>query len=133
MSYFGNRDTRGRNQQDGNQPRRRSALGLFFNPNLGASFRTLKESLYIFVRLIALVFAQADLIDRRHPAVTGADNQKYSLWDVLNLAYQRVEWRQENLPQTGLFVGVCVCIGLCALALVYAVFGILFGLAGPSR
>lgn len=102
----------------------KGALGLFFNPALGSSFATLKETGRMFIHLIALIFAQADLIDKRHPAVTG--KERYSLTDIISLAYERVEWRQENLAQISLFLAVCAALGICALGAVYAVFAAIF-------
>jgi len=122
MSFMGNRGN------DRDTKKKRSTMGLLFNPNIGSSLKTLKESLYVFVKLIALVFAQADLIDRRHPVITGVDNQRYTLTEVIMLAYQRVEWKQENLPQVSVFVGVCACLGICAMAFVYIIVGGAFGL-----
>jgi len=124
MSFLGNRN------DDKGSGKKRSTMGMLFNPNIGGSLKTLKESAYMFVRLIAMIFAQADLIDRRHPAVTGVDNQRFSLTDIIMLAYQRVEWKQENLPQVSVFVGVCACLGICFMSLIYVVVGGLFGVIG---
>jgi len=79
----------------------------------------------MFVHLIAMIFAQADLLDKRHPAVLGNDN-RYGLFDIVQLAYERVEWRQENIGQIAIFLGVCSCLAICALGIVYSLFSFVF-------
>ncbi len=112
------------------QPARRTGVfGLLFNPQLGMSFRPLKETGRMFVHMIALIFSQANLIDPRHPAVTGQGGQRFGLFDIIMLAHQRVEWRQENFSQCALFVAVVASIAICALTMVYAIFTLLFHIA----
>lgn len=111
--------------------RARGAFGLFFNPALGVSFGALKETGRMFINLLALIFAQANLIDKRHPAVTGTGKERYNLFDIIRLAYQRVEWRQENIGQISLFLAVCAALGILAMAFVYALMSMLF--VGASR
>ncbi len=111
-------------------PKRKvSAAGFMFNPNFGASFVALKETGRMFIHLLALIFVQAGLIDARHPAVISQDRGGYGLFDIVRLAYERVEWRQENLAQISLFLAVCACLLVCALGVVYVAFGILFSVA----
>lgn len=133
MSYhdrYSSRNRRGRSAPPVEKPARRpSTLGLFFNPQFGMSFSALKETGRMFIHMIALIFAQANLIDPRHPAVTGNSREKYNLFDIINLAHQRVEWRQENFGQCALFVAVVACVALCGIGLVYAMFTLLFSLA----
>ena len=114
-------------EQDRKPSRTRGALGLFFNPNFGTSLGLLRDTGYMFIQLIALIFAQADLIDKRHPVII---NQKarYTLLQVIQLAYQRVEWRQENISQIALFLGVCSCMLVCALGLLYALMSVALNL-----
>ncbi len=114
-----------RNRRFSNQPeppRRFSATGFLFNPSFGASFNALRETGRMFIHLIALIFAQANLIDKRHPAVLGKSKEKFGLFDIISLAYQRVEWRQENFAQCAMFLAVVFCILLCGASMVYAVF-----------
>jgi hypothetical protein len=128
--YQGRNSRRPRGNAPVNEPQRRpSTLGVLFNPQFGTSFRALKETGRMFIHMIALIFAQANLIDPRHPAVTNTGRERYSLLEIVNLAWQRVEWRQENFAQCALFVAVVACIGLCALTLAYAFFTLLFGLS----
>lgn len=130
MSFQGN--NRNRSSRNNRQPSRaRGTFGMFFNPALGASFTALKETGRIFVHLIALLFAQANLIDKRHPAVIGGSKDRYNLFDIIALAYERVEWRQENIAQISMFLAVCVSLAVIALGFVYALFSMLF--AGVSR
>lgn len=85
----------------------------------------------MFIHLIALIFAQANLIDKRHPAVIGGGKEKYNLFDIISLAYERVEWKQENIAQISLFLAVCAALGIVAMGFVYALFSVMF--AGLSR
>lgn len=129
MAYNNNSS---RNRRPGATPpasSRPSVLGIFFNPSFGTSFGAIKETGRMFIHLIALIFAQANLIDKRHPVVLGKSREKFGLFDVINLAYQRVEWKQENFAQCAMFVAVVSCIGLCALSMVYAVFIAFFSLS----
>lgn len=124
-----NRNRSGRNSRG--PSRARGTFGIMFNPALGASFGALKETGRIFVHLIALIFAQSNLIDKRHPAVIGGGKERYNLFDIIALAYERVEWRQENIAQISLFLAVCASLAVIALGFVYALFSMLF--AGLSR
>jgi len=117
---------RNRPSRDREPSKTRSALGLMFNPNFGTSFSMLKDTGYMFIHMIAMIFSQADLIDKRHPAVVGEGKGKYGLFDIIMLAYERVEWRQENLAQIALFLAVCCCLGIVGLSIVYALFAIVF-------
>lgn len=125
---YNNRNTQ-RNRRFNTQPeqtKRTSILGAFFNPNIGMSLNALRETGRMFVHLIALIFAQANLIDKRHPAVLGKSQESFGLFDIINLAYQRVEWRQENFAQCAMFVAVVACIFLCGISIVYAIFAAFF-------
>lgn len=132
MSYFGprsggNRPQYGRGPAQEPEPKRKTgALGFMFNPQFGSSLGTIKETARMFVHLIALIFAQAGLIDTRHPAITNQDRGQYGLFDIIRIAYERVEWRQENIAQISMFLGVCACLAICAVGIVYALFSILF-------
>lgn len=120
---------RGRGAVSEQPPRRTGVLGMLFNPQLGMSLRPLRETGRMFVHMVALIFAQANLIDPRHPAVTGQGGQRFGLFDVVMLAHQRVEWRQENFAQCALFSAVVASIVICALAMVYALFTLVFHIA----
>jgi hypothetical protein len=113
--------------------KKQSTLGFFFNPRIGASASALGESFQMLVRLIALIFSQFGLIDRRHPIITGQDRGKKSLFEVVGLAYERVHWKQENLLPNMIFLAVCSCIGLAALSLVYVVFTLLFSFGAAPQ
>lgn len=117
---------RNRSRSNEQPSRTRSTLGVLFNPAFGASFSTLKETGRMFVQLIALIFVQANLIDRRHPAVTGEGKRKYGLFDIISLAHERVEWKQENISQIALFLAVCAALAICGMGLVYGFFLALF-------
>lgn len=123
-TYGNNRNRPNRNQRE--RSRTRGTLGMLFNPAVGASFSALKETGRMFIHLIALIFAQANLIDKRHPAVVGGGREKYNLFDIIALAYERVEWRQENIGQISMFLAVCAALGVIALGFVYALFSALF-------
>ena len=114
--------------------RKQSTLGFLFNPRFGASASALGESYQMMVRLIAMIFSQFGLIDRRHPIVTGQDRGKRRMLEVVALAYERVEWKQSNLLPNMIFLAVCSCIGIAGLSVVYALFTVLFSFgAPPSR
>lgn len=98
----------------------KGAMNLFFNPSFGTSFGTIRETGRMFVHLIAMIFAQANLLDKRHPSVIGND-KRFGLFDIINIAYQRVEWRQENIGQIAIFLGVCSCLVVVALGVVYGI------------
>lgn len=117
---------------DVQQKRGRGVFGLFFNPQIGMSIRPLRETGRMFVHMIALILAQANLLDSRHPAVTNVGGERYSLFEILHIAYQRIEWRQENLVQCSVFVAILGSIVLCGMALFFALFTLLFH-AGAHR
>ena len=51
------------------QPKRRSVLGILFNPEISASMRPLGRSASMFVKMVAIVFATNGLFPRNHPAL----------------------------------------------------------------
>ena len=83
----------------------------------------------MFINMVAMIFAQVGLIDPRHPSVTNVGGRKYGLFEVIMLAYQRLEWRQDKFLQCSVFVAVMSCIVICAVAVTYAAFTLLFQIA----
>ncbi len=113
---------------DKNQPRKTSLLGLFFNPGFGRALNPAREISRHFVQILAWVFASSDLFPRNHPAFFDGD-ARLSLSDVIAVAWQRLRFSKDNIPQILLFFGVVASLVFSALAVIVAVMSLFSGRA----
>ncbi len=111
-------------------PKKRSTLGLLFNPDIGTTIRPLRENSRIFVQLVAMVFAAHGLFPRNHPALTGEPGApRLTLSGVIATARSNLFFTREGLPQVLVFAAVIGCLGLGVLALFTIIFSLFVGKA----
>jgi len=103
---------------DGAQPKRRSVLGMMFNPDIGASLRPLGETTSIFVQLIAMIFAMNGLFPKDHPALKGVAGAKLTLSEILNTAWSGLSFTKAGLPKIALFFAVAGTLAFSVLAVI---------------
>jgi len=109
------------NNKKDDQPKRQSLMGFLFNPEIGASIRPLGESVGMFVRLIAMVFASARLFPADHPALRGGDRRAtLTLAEVFRTAWGNLSFTREGMPVVLFFLAVVASIVLSILFMVMA-------------
>ncbi|MDR3448924.1 MAG: DotA/TraY family protein [Alphaproteobacteria bacterium] len=99
------------------EPKRRSTLGLLFNPEIGASVRPLAQAVEMFSTLVAMVLAMNGLFPKDHPNLTGAPEGRLGLKQVMVVAYRRLSFTRAGLPKVVLFFAVAGMMVFSALAL----------------
>ena len=115
--FFGKR----KDKDDATQPKRRSTLGLLFNPDIGASIRPLGEATNVFVRLIAMVFAMNGLFPKNHPSLIDESNApRLTLPEIFRTAWAGLEFTKAGMPKVALFVAVVGTLVLAALSIITA-------------
>lgn len=82
----------------------------------------------VFIRTVAIMFIQAGLLPRNHPAASyGApDVRKYGFFELMGESWRTLRQGSATPYQWGLFVAVCFMISYVFLA----AFQVLFGLSG---
>ena len=120
-----------RKDEDSTQPKRRSTLGLLFNPDIGASIRPLGEATTVFVRLIAMIFAMNGLFPKNHPALLDEPNApRLSLPEIFRTAWAGLEFTPAGMPKVVLFVAVA---GTMILAILSIVTALMAGFMGSAH
>ncbi|MFA6280308.1 MAG: DotA/TraY family protein [Bdellovibrionales bacterium] len=112
------------NDDDKAKDKKRSLLGLLFNPRFDRDIKPLGESMGMFVRMIAMVFAAHRLFPKDHPAMR--DNSlRLTLREVIATAYSNLSFTKEGTPQILLFgavIGTLVFAAIFIFALVMSLF-----------
>jgi conjugal transfer/type IV secretion protein DotA/TraY len=105
-------------------PKKRSILGMMFGLDLGNDIRPIGESISMFVRIIAGIFASAKLFPKDHPAFENPD-MKLTLAEVITTAWRGLIFTKEHTFQIFLFFAVVSSLGLMALVVVIFLFSLL--------
>jgi len=71
--------------------------------NLGLSF---SKIMFVFIHILGTT----GLIDRNHPCLRSENIGRYSLSEVLLMAWQNVKFDRQHIPQTVMFFAVCAAI-----------------------
>ncbi|HAX91560.1 MAG TPA: hypothetical protein DCY07_05040, partial [Rhodospirillaceae bacterium] len=88
----------------------------------------LRESVAMFVRFIAMVFAAQRLFPKDHPAMNDM-TQRLTLREVIATAYSNVTFTREALPQTIMFFAVVGILAFSALFVVLFLMSLFMGTA----
>jgi len=114
-----------REKKDSKEPKKRSTFGLLFNPEFGRDIKPIGESMGMFVRLIAMIFASNKLFPKDHPALMGVQGARLTMGEVITTAWRGLTFTREGLPKVILFfavVGMLVFTALFVLALFASLF-----------
>ena len=87
-------------------------------PQFKGTLTPMKEVFGLFVTTIGLLFVQAKLIEKDHPAITGAQRGPGAIVSMVADAATRLEFRRENLRQITIFYAI---VGM----LVFGVLGLI--------
>jgi len=118
-----------RDDKNSKGPKKRSILGLMFNPDLGSDIKPIGESVGMFVRLLALIFAMNKLFPKEHPALRGDPAARLTMRDVIGTAWRGLSFTREGLPQVILFVAVVGTLVFSALLVLTALLSMFVGKA----
>lgn len=99
-------------------------------PQFSLSFRGASHIVPIFMRTMALMFAQAGLIDRNHPATRyGIEGvKKYSFAELMGEAWFSLRNQNADVRQWGLFTSVVMMIAVFIAAIVTFMMNVVMGL-----
>jgi conjugal transfer/type IV secretion protein DotA/TraY len=101
-----------------------SVWGLLFNPRFGKDIAPLKDSFFMFARIIASLFAMVGLFPRDHAAFVNND-VTLSLREVMGTAYANLRFTKEGIPQILYFVAVVGCLAFSLLFVLTLLFSFL--------
>ncbi|MDP2206152.1 MAG: DotA/TraY family protein [Alphaproteobacteria bacterium] len=107
-----------------------SVAAFMFMPQFHLCFRGAAHIVPVFMRTLALMFVQAGLIDRNHPAsrygIEGV--KKYSFAALMGEAWFSLRSQRADARQWGLFISVIMMIAVFIAAIVTFMMNVFFGL-----
>lgn len=111
-------------------PKKRSVLGLLFNPEIGKSLQPLGETTGIFVQLIAMIFAMNGLFPKNHPAIQGVAGARLTLTEIFSTSWQGLSFTKAGIPKVILFFAVT---GTIVFAILSTITALLAGFMGTAH
>ncbi|MFN7114268.1 MAG: DotA/TraY family protein [Alphaproteobacteria bacterium] len=107
-----------------------SVAAFMFMPQFHLSLRGAAHVVPVFMRTLALMFVQAGLIERNHPATRyGIEGiKKYSFAELMGEAWFSLRSQRADVRQWGLFVSVIMMIAVFIAAIVTFLINVFFGL-----
>ncbi|MGE0109288.1 MAG: DotA/TraY family protein [Bdellovibrionales bacterium] len=121
-------DKKSDSSQEGQEKKKDSLFGLLFNPNRGTEVQPVLDSLRMFPRMVALVFAVAGLFPKDHPALTD-EKLRLSWRSVIGTAWGNVRFTREGLPGALTFAAVISMLAMVVTFLVSLVLSLFMGTA----
>jgi len=118
-----------REKNEKEKTKKRSTLGFLFNPRFGDDIKPLGESIKMFVRLIAMIFASNGLFPKNHPALLGDLNVRLTMAEVIATAYQNVSFTREGMPKALIFCAVTGTLVFSAIFITVAILSLFMGTA----
>ncbi|NCC11151.1 MAG: hypothetical protein EOM31_11795, partial [Bacteroidia bacterium] len=112
------------NDQRDDQNKAPSIWGLLFNPQFGKDIAPLRDSFFMFARIIASLFAMVGLFPRDHAAFV-SNEVRLSLREVMGTAYANLRFTREGLPQILYFAAVVGCLAFSLLFVLTLLFSFL--------
>lgn len=126
MPFFG--------QRKENEPGNKSGLtagqvfGAIFNPCPGV-FSPIGETVAVFARLLAYVFANFGLFPADHPVFKGGRENVPTVGQVFATASSRLVFNRRNIPQICLFFGIIAGLAAAIIAFFFSIFSVMVGTA----
>src|SRR4051794_2931009 len=95
------------NQKSGKKP---STAAFLFLPQFGRCFQGMEYVVPVFMRTLAIMFSQANLIGRDHPALRYGfpDVPRSGFFDLMAEAWTRLRAGKATPYQWGAFASVCL-------------------------
>lgn len=118
------------------QIKKPSTMAFMLLPQFGQSFKTLSHIIPVFMRTLALMFAQAGLIPENHPATQyGAQGaEKTSFSRLMGEAWVTLRTQPRTTPyQWGLFVSVLMMLSLIIATIASFILSVGFGVGSVAR
>lgn len=115
--------------------RKGSILAFLFLPQFGRCFEGLSLVMPIFMRTLAMIFVQSNLIPGNHIALSyGAKNvRKCSLSELIGDAWYTLRTTQATPYQWGMFISVLMMIGAIVTTAAGVVMRVFFGLGAVAQ
>ncbi|MBV8061802.1 MAG: DotA/TraY family protein, partial [Alphaproteobacteria bacterium] len=103
-------------------------MGMLLNLDIAASINPLRDTVRMFVNLLAMIFAASGMFPRNHPAFT-QDSVHLGLGEVMSRAWSSLRPSVADIPRYLLFFGVLSSIVFCGGAIIIIAFSLLLGQA----
>lgn len=116
----------GQNKKDEGKEKKRSVLGLLFNPEIGKDVGPIVESARMFVRMIAMILASNKLFPKDH-LVLRDEKAPLTFGQLFAISFNRLSFTKEGIPQIILFVAVWGVLLFSILFVVTFVFSLFVG------
>src|SRR6218665_710402 len=112
-----------------------SVAAFLFMPQFNLSLQGFSHIVPIFMRTLALMFAQAGLIPYNHPATRyGIEGvQKYSFGRLMGEAWYSLRTQRSTTTQWGLFMSVMLMIGAFFSAIGAFLLNVVFGIGTAAQ
>ena len=108
-------------------PKPPSVAGFLLKPDIGGSVRPVAESIGMFVKLIAWIFAANKLFPANHPALAKDSKAPLTMGEILETAWNSLSFTREGTPQILLFVAVVGCLVFSGLIVITFFASLLIG------
>jgi conjugal transfer/type IV secretion protein DotA/TraY len=102
-------------------------VGMLVNPHINDTVRPLRDTVGVFINLLAAIFASQGLFPRNHPALNGMPGARLHLAEVLGIAWVNLTFTKESIPQVLLFFAVIASLGFSVLAVFVFLMSIFIG------
>lgn len=100
------------------EPKKRSLVSSLLVPDVGDSVHPLQETTFIFVKLIAMIFAMNGLFPKDHLDFSDTIGNKLRLSHVLSIAWRHLSFTREGAPKVVLFFAVSGTLVFSALMII---------------
>ncbi len=122
-----------RDKNESEKPKQ-SMAGFLLKPDIGGSIRPIGESVSMFVRLIAMIFASSGLFPKNHPALTGAlpmndPSARLTLMQVVSTGWNSFSFTKEDLPKALMFFAFVGTMGIGVVILFMFLMSLMSGTA----
>lgn len=122
MALFGKSSAK----QSNGAVKHRSTIGFLLNPDIGASISPMRDTVRMFVNLLAMIFVASGMFPRNHPAFKD-ESIHLGLPEVMGTAWKSLKPTPGNLPRYLLFFGVLSALIFCGVAIFVIVASTLIG------
>ncbi len=122
-----------RNTSNQSEPPKRSIWRTMFVPDVTGGMSGIGESLQMFVKIIAYLFALNGLFPKDHPAIQPRATRSLRLMDVLSVGWENLVFKKENMIQIIVYFSVVGTLFLTLLLVLSFFSSLLVGTAHAAE
>ncbi|MDP9196888.1 MAG: DotA/TraY family protein, partial [Pseudomonadota bacterium] len=106
----------------------RKTLGVMFSPGIGRGIGNIASTLRLFVQVIGMILADAGLVPRNHPLITGEDKDRGAFIRLVKLAWSNVKFDKAHVRPAAVFLAVVLGLALFVITLAAVLVKMAMGL-----